>query len=44
MRNPFDRIVGPEGEWIDDGAEKPDCSAEDVAAEWHPTRDEFMIR
>ena len=45
MKSPFNKIIGPEGEWIDDdGAEKPDCSAEDVAAEWHPTRDEFMIR
>ena len=25
MKKPFDRIVGPEGEWIDDeGAEKPE--------------------
>ena len=45
MKKPFDRIIGPEGEWIDDkGAEKPDCSAEDAAAEWRSTRDEFILR
>ena len=45
MKKPFDRIIGPEGEWVDDkGAEKPDCSAEDAAAEWRPTRDEFILR
>ena len=45
MKKPFDRIVGPEGEWIDgEGAEKPDSSAYDIAAEWHPTRDEFLLR
>ena len=45
MKNPFNKIVGPEGEWIDDeGAEKPEGSADGSAAEWRPTRDEFMIR
>ena len=45
MKKPFDRIVGPEGEWIDgEGTKKPDRSAEDIATEWHPTRDEFILR
>ena len=44
MKNPFDRIVGPDGEWRDDeGLVKPDCSSE-AAAGRRQTREEFMLR
>lgn len=41
MKKPFDRIVGPEGEWIDDeGLEKPEVVDENGLSE----REEFAFR
>jgi len=41
MKNPFDRIVGPEGEWIDgDNSEKPEVVDENGLSE----REEFAFR
>ena len=45
MKTPFNKILGPGVEWIDDdGAKRPDGFAEDATAECRPTRDEFMLR
>ena len=46
MKNPFNRIVGPEGAWTDgEDVESPEGPAADEAtAVWHPTRDEFILR
>ena len=41
MKNPFNKIVGPEGEWIDDeGAEKPEVIDDNGLSE----REEFAFR
>ena len=41
MKNPFDRIIGPEGEWIDgDDSEKPEVVDENGLSE----REEFAFR
>ena len=41
MKKPFDRIIGPEGEWIDgDDSEKPEVVDENGLSE----REEFAFR
>ena len=41
MKKPFDRIIGPEGEWIDgDGTEEPEVVAENGLSE----REEYLFR
>ena len=45
MKKPFNKIVGPGGEWIDDdGAKKPEGSSGDAAVEGIDARDEFLLR
>lgn len=45
MKNPFDRIIGPNGEWHDDAvAEEPEVVDEGVAADGLSEREEFVLR
>lgn len=45
MKKPFDRIIGPNGEWIDgDDSEKPEGVDGEVSADGLSEREEFVLR